>query len=117
MHHAENHHLAIDPSISPPSNGVITSDLAAAQIEPVSGHLRQIIYDFINSRGPLGATSQEVEIALGIVAQTVTPRVLELRKMGLICHSGEFRPTRSGRKAQVWVACPPEPSQEPQDGR
>ncbi|RUL88171.1 hypothetical protein [Tautonia sociabilis] len=115
MHHAENHHVATDPNIYPPSNGVITSDLAAALIEPVSGQIRGYIYDYIISRGALGATSQEVEIALGIVAQTVTPRVLELRKMGMVCPSGEFRPTRSGRKAQVWVACPPEHSPKPQD--
>lgn len=112
---AENYHhrLAGDSSIGPPSNGVFTSDLAAAQIASVSGHLRQVIYDYIASRGPLGATSQEVEIALGIVAQTVTPRVLELRRLGLLWPSGECRRTRSGRKAQVWVACPPGPSQQP----
>ncbi len=111
MHHAENHQVASDTSISPPSNGVITSDLAAALIEPVSGRLRQIIYDHIVSRGPLGATSQEIEIALGIPAQTVTPRVKELRTLGLVWDSGTFRPTRSGRKAIVWSACPPGPSQ------
>ncbi len=111
MHHAENYQVAIKSYISPPSNGVITSDLAAAQIEPVSGCLRQIIYDHIVSRGPLGATSQAIEIALGIPAQTVTPRVKELRTLGLVWNSGMFRPTRSGRKAIVWSACPPEPSQ------
>jgi hypothetical protein len=116
MHHAESHHLATDPTVSPPSNGVITSDMAAAQIVPASGQIRGYIYDYITSRGPLGATSQEVETALGIVAQTVTPRVLELRKMGLVYPSGEFRPTRSGRKAQVWVTCSPEPSQKPSNG-
>jgi hypothetical protein len=105
MHHVGN--------LYPLSNGVWTSDLAAAQIQPVSGRLRQIVYEFVVSQGTHGATSQEVETALRMPSQSITPRVVELRKQGLLGDSGTARMTRSGRKAIVWVACSP---QQPRPG-
>jgi predicted transcriptional regulator len=93
--------------IYPPSNGVITSDMAAGQIEQVSGRLRNQVLDFIRAQAEAGATAQETDRALGMPPNTITPRIWELRKLGLIRDSGETRPTASKRKAKVWVAISP----------
>lgn len=93
-----------EAEVSPPSNGTPTSDAAASYIEPVSGRLRRLVYDFIMERGGYGATAQEVEQGLGLVAQTVTPRVVELRKKGLVEVTEDTRKTRSGCRARVYVA-------------
>lgn len=51
-----------------------------------------------------GATTDEIEVALGGRHQSVSPRVIELERAGLIHRNGEKRATRSGRKANVYVA-------------
>jgi len=48
-------------------------------------------------------TDDEGEEALGILAQTYTPRRGELVKLKLIVDSGMRRKTRSGRPAAAWV--------------
>jgi hypothetical protein len=87
----------------PPSNGVPTSDEAAAAIEPVAQRQRDILYAYVCDQYMLGTTNQEAEEALGMPAQTITPRMLELRKEGLVVDSGMKRKTRSGRWAIVWI--------------
>lgn len=87
----------------PPSNGVQTSDEAAAAIEPVAQRQRDILYAYVCDQYMLGTTNQEAEEALGMPAQTVSPRMGELRKEGLVVDSGEKRRTRSGRRAIVWI--------------
>jgi len=94
-------------AIFPPSNGVITSDMAAGQIEEVSGRLRNLVLDFIRAQADAGATAQETDRAMGMPPNTITPRIWELRKLGLIRDSGRTRPTVSNRKAKVWVAVAP----------
>jgi hypothetical protein len=87
----------------PPSNGVQTSNEAAKAIEPVAQRQRDILYRYVCDQYMLGTTNQEAEEALGMPAQTITPRMLELRKEGLVTDSKEKRQTRSGRRAIVWV--------------
>lgn len=87
----------------PPSNGVQTSDEAAAAIEPVGQRQRDILYAYVCDQCMLGTTNQEAEEALGMPAQTITPRMLELRKEGLVVDSDMKRRTRSGRRAIVWI--------------
>lgn len=67
--------------------------------------MRRRVYDYIVSRGSFGATGDEVALHLGRRG-TINGRTTELHKMGLIRPAGE-RPTRSGRKATVYVACQP----------
>jgi predicted ArsR family transcriptional regulator len=87
-----------------PHNRTPTSRAAADQIEPVSGKARATVLEYLRSRDKEGATADEIEEGTGISGNTVRPRVFELRQMGLVEDSKTTRPTRSGRRAAVWVA-------------
>lgn len=87
-----------------PHNKSETSQAAAESIRPVANALGNQIYEFIKSRGPHGATDQEVQTELDISGDTQRPRRDRLHKAGLIRRSGEKRETPSGRWADVWVA-------------
>lgn len=50
-----------------------------------------------------GATDDEIEQQLNLRHQTVSPRRRELVLLGKVVDSGRTRPTRSGRRATVWV--------------
>ena len=100
--HRENTAQDVAPPASrnaPPG----TSDVAAARIASHTAELRDRILRFVTSRGVHGATDDEGETTLGIMAQTYTPRRGELVRQGLLVDSRERRPTRSGRPATVWV--------------
>jgi len=87
----------------PPHNGTQTSAEAAWSIEGVAGRLRLRVFDFIITRGVLGATCDEVEGALNMKHQTCSARVNELMKSRHIVDSGQRRLTTSNRHAVVWV--------------
>ena len=87
----------------PPSNGIPTSDEAAARIATHAQRQRDIIYSYVIDQYMLGSTAQEASIALDMPIQTVTPRLLEIRKDGLLVDSGEKRMTTSNRRAIVWI--------------
>lgn len=81
-----------------------TSKEAARLIEPKASALRFRIMAEIQVRGSFGATCDELEQAFGMSHQTVSARCRELNMTGKTRDSGQRRPTRSGRKAIVWVA-------------
>ena len=85
-----------------PSNGVATSNAAAASVQPEAARLRALVLNAIRSFGTRGATCDEVEYSTGLKHQTASARVNELRNLAIIVDSGNKRPTRSGRKAIVW---------------
>lgn len=87
----------------PPSNGVATSDEAASSIAVHAQRQRDVIYRYMTDRSMLGSTAQEASIALDMPIQTVTPRMLEIRRDGLLKDSGERRLTTSKRRAIVWI--------------
>lgn len=66
--------------------------------------LRLRLYDWLVARGAFGATDEEAQDALGMGPSTQRPRRVELVGLGLVYDGGGTRPTRSGRKATVWVA-------------
>jgi hypothetical protein len=86
-----------------PTNGTDTSNAAADSMIDHVGRLQGEVIDQIRQRHLHGATCDEIEVALGLAHQTVSPRVYELHKKGLIVDSGLRRKTRSGRGAKVWV--------------
>lgn len=97
--------MAID--FEPPSNGVRTSDAAAESVAGVSAEMRRRVLEHIRSCGDHGCTAEEIEDALGIPGNSVRPRLWELRKVpAKIKDSERTRPTRSGRKAVVYVVAP-----------
>lgn len=79
-----------------------TSHAAAASIEPHAEGQRERVLGALRDAGPRGLTSDELEVALQLPSQSVTPRVLELRRAGVIVNSGTTRATRRGRQAAVY---------------
>lgn len=70
--------------------------------------LRRRVIAYVAGRGQVGATSDEIEVALGLPHQTVSARITEAKAGGELVKSGDRRPTRSGRNAAVLVATPVE---------
>lgn len=81
-----------------------TSQAASASVAESASGMRARVLDYIKA-SPTGRTRDEIEVGLGLLMQTVSPRVCELAELGLIEDSGERRPTRRGRKAVVWHFC------------
>lgn len=81
-----------------------TSDKAAEQIAEFAPVQEQRVLDFIRSRGTYGATDDEGEVALAMLAQSYTPRRGRLADRGLVVATARRRPTRTGRTACVWMA-------------
>lgn len=92
---------------APVSNGTPTSDAAADSIRHCASGLRRKVLDYLLKRGIAGATADEAEVALRMPGNTVRPRLVELRAAGLVCLLGQRRETRSGRKAEVYIAAVP----------
>jgi hypothetical protein len=67
---------------------------------------RKRYYDLLLSRGPHGATDDEVLQFTSIGENAVRRCRLNLMKMEAVESSGLNRPTRTGRQATVWVALP-----------
>ena len=81
-----------------------TSREAAEAIEPDLGTLRGRVLAHIRECGPRGATDDEVQVALRMNPSTERPRRVELWERGWVFRTDQTRPTRSGRKATVWMA-------------
>jgi hypothetical protein len=86
-----------------PHSGTDTSAAAADSMKRKALLLRERVLESIGARHSEGATCDQIEIALGLTHQTCSARFNELAKAGAIVDSGNRRPTRSGRKAIVYV--------------
>ena len=76
-------------------------------IDTLLSDLQQLVYDLIRSAGWEGKTVDEIEVALGKSHQSVSARVNELenwKPKPLIERRAARRPTRTGRKAYIFVA-------------
>lgn len=80
-----------------------TSLAAARRVNPPSAQMRLTVLRFIEQRGALGATDEEIQNGLTMNPSTQRPRRIELVNLGLVADSGCTRRTRSGRAATVWV--------------
>lgn len=87
---------------APYVKGSDTSKAAAESVEPDLGRLEGLVLSHISSRGLLGATDDETEVALDLSHQTASARRRRLVQLGRVVDSGMRRKTRSGRKAVVW---------------
>lgn len=90
----------------PYARGSATSRAAAKSMEPHAPSIRSFVLAAIylsTFTGRKGATCDEVEVEIEVPHQTVSARIRELFKAGRIKDSGRTRPTRSGRKAVVWI--------------
>lgn len=89
-------------------NAPHTSHAAAESMRSHIGAIKARVLEHIRSCGECGCTSDEAELALGLSHQTCSARFRDLSSGpdARIQVSGKHptRPTRSGRKALVWVA-------------
>lgn len=60
------------------------------------------VYDALVTAGQIGLTAERVGQALKMKTQTVTARLWDLTRAGLIYREGDTRPTESGGKAYVY---------------
>jgi predicted transcriptional regulator len=79
------------------------TSLAARSSRRPAHTQRRRVFLFILNRGPLGATLEEIEVALDLSGNTIRPRRVELEAKGFVEDSGRTRKTTSGREAIVWV--------------
>lgn len=84
--------------------GSDTSRAAAEAIRPHVLRQQDRVLASISARHSDGMTCDEVEVALGLSHQTASARIRDLVKAGAIVDSDIRRPTRTGRKAAVYVA-------------
>lgn len=90
---------------APATNHTPTSNAAAERIEPTAGTLRALVLAYVRECGEIGATDEEMQLALEMNPSTQRPRRQELEKLGFIRRIDGFtRPTRSGRSAVIFVA-------------
>lgn len=87
----------------PASNSTETSDAAASNVAKNLSALRLRVLAEIAAEQLVGhqPTSDAVEAKLGMSHQTVSARFNDLRKMGLIDHTGTKARTRTGNQAMV----------------
>lgn len=95
-----------------PRHGSDTSRSAAKVMASSAIAIRRRVFDFIVSRGSLGATDHEIQTSLAIAGDTERPRRDELQKANLVRDSGQRRTAPSGRSVIVWVTTGERFSQE-----
>lgn len=83
-----------------------TSFAMRERVFPKTGSQRRRAFDFISARGAVGATDDELEVALDLLHQSASATRNSLMKDGWIIDSGQRRLTRSGHEAIVWVIAP-----------
>lgn len=81
-----------------------TRSEAARLIAREAPLLRRRVLELLRAAGPSGATDEQIQIELGMAANTERPRRVELLRAGLVKDSGRRAPVKSGRLAAVWVA-------------
>lgn len=89
---------------TPTAVDVDTSIAAAESMKPHVGSMRERVMERVRRAGVSGLTCDEAEVSLGLSHQTCSARFRELSKAGVVKDSGTRRPTRSGRKAVVYLS-------------
>lgn len=83
------------------------ADTSKAAAKSVSASVRVMqrakVLAALEEYGPMGATCDQVEVALGGSHQSISARISELKRDGAIVDSGRRRMTRTGRTARVLV--------------
>lgn len=80
-----------------------TSREAAVKIKPERDRQREIVLNVLR-QNKLGLTDDQIQVITGLNGSSARPRRIELFAAGLVRPTDETRPTRTGRKATVWVA-------------
>lgn len=91
---------------TPRVRGSDTSAAAGDAVAGKAGSIRRRAYEYVVSCGDSGATTEEIEIALGLRSSTASARRVDLTKAGALRDTGRRRSTTSGNDAAVYVAVP-----------
>lgn len=84
-----------------------TSASAAASIRgEKASRMALLALDAIKGAGERGATCWEIATAKGLERDSVSPRIPQLVKLGLVYDSGVRRATNGKRAQIVWMANP-----------
>lgn len=92
------------PEVPGYKKGSRTSYNAARAIAHKAPGKRVLVLADIKNQGLHGATMDEIVVRTGMLTQTVSGRLTELRLGNLIFDSGQTRPTRNAHEATVWLA-------------
>lgn len=95
------------PVLPPPvpfQKASATSQAAAESIRTFAPSQANRVLAYIASTGHRGAICDEVVEKISMAVQSVTPRINELAKKGLIVDSRRVRRTKRGRMGVVWCA-------------
>lgn len=85
-----------------------TSRLAWESVAAELSEIDRRIFEIIARHG---ATCDEIEVMTGFKHQTAAAQIRHMTEAGLLRAGEEKRPTRSGRKAIVWILAPRAPEQ------
>lgn len=84
--------------------GSDTSKEAAESMVPSASTIREWVLSYVRAQARFGGTTCDAaEVALKLTHQTCSARFNDLKKERLIFDSGKRTPTRSGRKAAVYL--------------
>ncbi len=90
---------------APHAHGSKTSHDAARSMDGQLERLEAQVLEIIRFAGVEGMTDDEIEVATGLRHQTASARRRGLvLKQRVVPDGDRSRPTRSGRRAQVWLA-------------
>lgn len=82
----------------------VASRSAAKAAEPKFTGKVKTVYETIRNTGTVGLTDEEGQELLVMSGNSYRPARRSLVKLGLVDKNGEFRDTRAGNNANVWVA-------------
>jgi hypothetical protein len=91
--------------LSPPSvaHSETSRETARSLAPETTAKAREAVREFLEKRGPFGATDEDMQRSLPMEANTQRPRRVELVAEGFVVDSGRRRSTTAGRSAVVWV--------------
>ncbi len=82
----------------------IASQEAAEAAKATYGQSCRRVLTAMHQAGELGLTDEEGQDLLSMTGNSYRPARVGLVKLGYAAKSGDFRLTRSGRRANVWIA-------------
>jgi hypothetical protein len=81
-----------------------TSHTAAKRTAPKAGELRRAVLGALWARSE-GLTAPQLAAMVGARDGSISPRMVELERLGLARRTGEKRRIDGRGPAEVWVAC------------
>lgn len=85
-------------------NAVDTEVEAAQKVAPKAPILRMKVLQYLQSRGQLGATGEQVANEIDEWIYSVKPRITELVRLGLVVDSNRRYKNSRNRNEVVWIA-------------